>query len=93
MTLADVKASELTPAVRDWVQALLHRPLAANDCVSVVVHSTAPSIAAERTAAWERLRGRLASFRRGGDLLPDAELDAAVDEAMRAVRPGYESLR
>ena len=93
MTTTDIKASDLTPAVRDWVQSRLQRPLAENDRLSLTLLPTSPRSPAERAAAWGRFRARVASFRAGGDAVADRELDAAVDEAMASVRPGYEPVR
>ena len=93
MTTTDIEASDLTPAVRDWVQSRLQRPLAENDRVSLTLLPTSPRNAADRDAAWARFHARLASFRRGGDTVADGEIDAAVDEAMASVRPGYEPVR
>ncbi len=92
MTMTEVMARDMEPATRNAVQSLVHRPLADNDCVSVIVRSEAPRSAAERAAAWERLASSMQELRSSVRATPE-ELDAAINEAMRAVRPGYESVR
>jgi hypothetical protein len=88
MTIAVVKLRDMSPAVRDWVQKLVRKPLGEEDEVSVIVQSASMS-AEEREAAKLGLAGRLAKFRVGADSVADEEIDAAVDEAQTSVRPSY----
>lgn len=89
MDIAAIKARDLTPAVKEWMQSLLGKSIDESDEVSLIVRSTTRQTSAEREAARVRLFDRIAAVHRSTEKVPATELDAAVDEAMSSIRPSY----
>lgn len=83
------KASELPPAVKSAVEQLLGRPIAPDEEISVAAvppRSVPPSESRAAVARnLEALLDRRADKVNG---LPEEEIDAVIDDAIRAVRKG-----
>lgn len=87
------KAKDLDRSVRIWVCSLFGRELADDEQVSVALPNAGEQVAADRAQARRQL---LESMDRLGERfqgVPDDQLDAALDEAMKAARPSYEPQR
>jgi hypothetical protein len=84
------KASELRPQTRAALEAELGRRLQDNEQVSIMVFvpHKAPTGKARREA-WRRLEEHLNRIDEKTKGVPEAEMEAALDEALRGVRPGY----
>ena len=81
------KAAELTPRVREALEALLGRTLQPDESVSVRTYR--PKAAPEgeaRQAAYRRLLDRADRTAERVKNIPDAEIDQAIDEAADFVR-------
>ena len=84
----------LSPDVRNALETLLGRTLSDEEAVSVRPYQPheAPAIEQERSA----VRGLEQYFAKIDQRLrdiPEDELDETIDEAIRSVRPGYQSVR
>jgi len=79
------KVAELSPDTRHAMENLLGRPLRDDEAVSVNIYKPAPTGAA-RTEASQRLRERIDKTARRVNGVPEAEIDAAIDEAVDHVR-------
>lgn len=88
------KVNELTPDVRAAVESLLGRPLEDDEAVtlSALKPHPAPTGDAKKKAA-AQLREQLDLMSERVEAVPAEELEDALDEAMRHVRPGYRSIR
>lgn len=93
MDIAAIKARDLSPAVREWLQGLLRKPLNESDEVSLIVRPSVQPTPEERGRARLKFVETLSTFQREGSGVSEAEIDAAVDEAMTSVRPGYAPIR
>jgi hypothetical protein len=84
------KASELRPQTRAALEAELGRRLQDNEQVSIMVFvpHEAPTGKARREAG-HRLEEHLNRIDEKTKTVPEAEMEAALDEALRSVRPGY----
>jgi L-lactate utilization protein LutC len=84
------KASELRPKTRAALEAELGRRLQDNAQVStmVFVPHEAPTGKARREAG-RRLKEHLNRVDARPKTAPETEMEAALDEALRSVRPGY----
>ena len=81
------KAAELTPQVREALEVLLGRTLEPNESVSVRTYLPKRAPRGEaRKAVYRRLLDRADSTARRVTDIPDAEIDAAIDEAAEFVR-------
>ena len=81
------KAGELPAAAREAIESLLGRALHEDESVSIITYR--PKEAPEgpaREAAYRRLLTRVEKTASKARDLPEAELDAAVDEAVDSVR-------
>jgi hypothetical protein len=82
------KVRDLGIQTREWVARMFGRELAADEQVTVMVfppdHAPSP---VERQAAWERIKKVLDRARENTRDIPEAEMEAAIDEAMSHVRP------
>jgi hypothetical protein len=81
------KARDLSPHVRDALESLLGRSLQEEETVSVQTFPTheAPTGRA-REDAWSRLMERIDKTAGRSSHMPEAELDALIDEASDYVR-------
>jgi hypothetical protein len=81
------KARDLSPDVRDALEALLGRPLQEEETISIQAYATheAPTGRA-RDEAWHRLIERIDKTAARAKDVPEAELDALIDEAADYVR-------
>ncbi len=81
------KARDLSPNVRNALETLLDRPLQEEETVSIQVYPThnAP-MGLEREEAWTRLLDRIDRTAARVKDVPEAELDALIDEAADYVR-------
>lgn len=88
------KAKDLDPSARAWVVSLFGRELRDDEEITVAIPDTAEQrVLGDRAQARRRL---LASMEQLADKfkdVPDDEMEAILDEAMKAVRPSYEPLR
>src|SRR5205823_1528370 len=86
--MATIKAKDLAPATRTWIMDLLHIDLADEDEFTLTwrrpVHVPSPE---ERAAARQGLVDVLGRIDQGTQDVPDEEIDAAIDEAMRSAHP------
>jgi hypothetical protein len=84
------KASELRPKTRAALEAELGRRLQDNEQVSIMVFvpHEAPRGKARREAG-RRLEEELNRIDAKTKTVREAEAEAALDEALRSVRPGY----
>jgi hypothetical protein len=81
------KASELEPEVRRAVETLLGRPLDSDEHVSLNAFRLGPAASGKEYAnASRRLAGRIDKTAKKAEAVSGAELDAAIDEAVDAVR-------
>ena len=87
-------ARTLSPAVRGAIETLLGRSLGDDEAVSVRAYQPheAPTDR-ERPVLVEGLRRYFAKIDEKLKDVPDQDLDEAIDEAIRSVRPGYRSVR
>ncbi len=82
-----VRGSDLSPAVRAWVRDLLHTEPADTAEVSVTLRQAENELTPDpRSAARERLLELMNRLAARTKHIPEAELNAAVEEAMRFVR-------
>jgi hypothetical protein len=79
------KVTELSADARHAVESMLGRPLRDDEAISVNVYKPAPTGAA-REEATERLRQHIDKIAKRVEGIPDAEIDAAIDEAVDYVR-------
>ena len=81
------KARDLSPNVRDALEALLGRTLQEEETVSIQTYPTheAPT-GKERDEAWKRLLDRIDLTAARVKDVPEAELDMLIDEATDYVR-------
>lgn len=88
------KADELAPATRAVVESELGRPLCGDEEVSIMAFLTheAPSGEA-RQEAGRRLEEHFERIDQRTKDIPDREMDAVLDEALRNTRPGYRERR
>ena len=79
------KVAELSVDARHAMESLLGRPLRDDEAVSVNVYKPALTGAA-RDEVSRRLRERIDKTAQKGQGMPEAEIDAAIDEAVDHVR-------
>lgn len=81
------KARDLSPNVRNALEMLLGRPLQEEETVSIQAYPThnAPT-GREREESWKRLLDRIDRTAARVKDVPEAELDALIDEATDYVR-------
>ena len=81
------RARDLSPDVRDALEALLGRPLEEEETISIQAYPTheAPT-GRDRDEAWRRLIERIDKTAARVKDVPEAELDALIDEADIYVR-------
>jgi hypothetical protein len=81
------RANEFTPQEKQAVEVLVGRPLRAGESVSLDVYSC-PSIPEEkqREEAGQRLSAFMDRMAERAKDVPEAEIDAAIDEACDYVR-------
>jgi len=89
MNIAVVKSRDMSPAVREWVQKLMHKPLEEEDEVSLIVRSPGAPTAEEREEARTRLMERIVKIDAASRSTAEAEIDAAVEESQAAVRAAF----
>jgi hypothetical protein len=84
------KAGDLKPQTRVALEAELGRRLEDHEEVSIMVFvpHEAPTGKAHREAR-RRLEEHLHRIDLKTESVPEAEMEAALDEALRSVRPGY----
>ena len=81
------KARDLSPNVRNALELLLGRPLHEEETVSIQAYPTHNAPAGrEREEAWKRLLDRIDRTASRVKDVPEAELDALIDEATDYVR-------
>ena len=87
-------ARRLSPPVRSALEQLLGRALSDDETISVRVYQPheAPSPEQQRAIAGE-LRHYFAKIDEKTKDIPASEQEEILDEAIRAVRPGYRSTR
>jgi hypothetical protein len=86
-----IETAELTAQQKAAIEELLGLPLLDHDAVSV--HTISVPTAAERQAATEKLRNFLNDSNRPRSTCSKEELEDAITEAMRTVRPSYRPMR
>ena len=88
------KANKLTPDVRAAVESLLGRPLENDEAVTLSTRKPhpAPTGSAKKRAAGQ-LKKQLDLMSERAQAASADELEDALDEAMRHVRPSYRSIR
>jgi len=79
------RVGELPVDARHAMEGLLGRPLRDDEAVAVNVYKPAPTDAARDEASW-RLRERIDITAQKVQGVPEAEVDAAIDEAVDHVR-------
>lgn len=81
------KARDLSPDVRGALETLLGRPLREEETISIQAYATheAPTGSA-REEVWERLMERIDKTAARFKDVPEAELDALIDEAAEYAR-------
>ncbi len=81
------KARDLSPNLRNALEMLLGRPLQEEETVSIQAYPThnAPT-GQEREEAWKRLLDRIDRTAARVKDVPEAEIDALIDEATEYVR-------
>lgn len=85
--IAVQKASEIETPARRWLQDLLGRSLSDNEQVIIFVAGVHGSPSpADRQHAFERMNRVLDRAAENMQHVPDAEFEAAVDEAMDQIR-------
>ena len=82
------KVKDLGIGAREWVAQMFGRELAADEQVTVMVFPSehVPS-STERQAAWDRIKKVLDRAGENVGDIPEADVEAAIDEAMAHVRP------
>jgi hypothetical protein len=81
------KARDLSPDVRQAVEILLGRRLQQEETISVQAYPTHEAPAGrEREEGWRRLMERIDKTAARATNVPEAELDALIDEATEYVR-------
>jgi hypothetical protein len=81
------KARDLSPNVRTALETLLGRPLQEEETVSIQAYPTHNSpTGREREEAWKQLLDRIDQTAARVKDVPEAELDALIDEATDYVR-------
>jgi predicted component of type VI protein secretion system len=81
------RASDLPPAMRSAVEQLLGRPVAPDEEISVIAMPPQPVPPLESRAAVARDLEALLNRRADKvERVPEEEIDAAIDEALHAVR-------
>src|SRR3954453_21038057 len=84
---ATVRASDLPPTLREWVRDLLHtEPTDAAELTVTLRQPGEEPTADQRAAARVRLLELMQHIGERTKDIPQAEIDAAVDEAMQFVR-------
>ena len=84
---ATVRASDLSPTLREWVRDLLQtEPTDTAELTVTLRQAGAESTPEERTAARKRLLEMMKTVGERTKDIPQAEIDAAVEEAMQFVR-------
>ena len=82
------KTKDLGVGAREWVAQMFGRELAEDEQVTIMVfpaeHVPSP---AERQAAWKGIKTVLDRATENMRDVPEAEVEAAIDEAMAHVRP------
>jgi hypothetical protein len=85
------KAKDLDKFVRIWVCSLFGRELADDEQVSVALPGIAgEQVATGRSQARRQLLDSMDRLSQRFQNVPAEQLDAALDEAMKAARPSYE---
>jgi len=84
------KASELRPQTRAALEVELGRRLRDDEEVSIMAFATHEAPAGEaRQEAAQKLKEYLDRIDKKTESVPEAEMEAALNEALRSVRPGY----
>jgi hypothetical protein len=84
---ATVRATDLSPTLREWVRDLLHtEPTDAAELTVTLRQPGAEPTPEQRTAARKRLLEVMQAIGDRTKDIPQGEIDAAVDEAMQFVR-------
>ena len=87
-------ARNLSPAVRQALESLLGRALNDEESISVRTYEPHEAPGAEaRRAAVRGLERYFAEMDARRESVSEKELDEALDEALRSVRPGYTPVR
>ncbi len=86
-TTTSLQARDLTPSQRVLVAELLHIDLTEQDALTVTLHRPGESTASDqRVQARERLLSLMSKVKERTKDVPEAEIEAAVAEAMQFVR-------
>lgn len=84
------KAKDLDKSVRNWLRSLFGRDLADDEQVSIALPKADEQVVEDRAQVRRQL---LESMDRLGERfqnVPDEQLMSVLDEAMNAVRPGFQ---
>ena len=85
-------AKDLERPAREWLQQVFGRPIRDDEDVTIVLSAPHPAPdAALRQAAARRLERVLDKAAANMQGVPDADFHGAVDEAMKHIRPSYET--
>jgi hypothetical protein len=86
-----LQSADLSPNQKAAIEEILGRQLLDREAVSV--HTVSFPSAADRQAATENLREFLLDTKRQIPNCSEEELEDAITEAMRSVRPSYQPIR
>jgi len=86
-----LQSTELTHNQKTVIEEILGRQILDQDAISV--HTVSLPSAAERQTATEKLRDFLQDTGRPSPNCSEEELEDALTEAMRSVRPSYRPMR
>ena len=89
--MATIKAKNLAPATRAWLAQILHVDLTEADEVTMTLHRPIHAPTPEqRMAARQDLLQVLHRLDEKTEHAPDEEMDAAIDDAFRHLRPPHD---
>ncbi|HEX3659510.1 MAG TPA: hypothetical protein VHV55_27230 [Pirellulales bacterium] len=84
---ATIKAEDIAPAAREWVASVLHIDLSAGDELTLALRRAGEDEqTSQRADVRKHLLALLAQMDEKTSGVPDAEMDEAIEEAMRSVR-------
>ena len=75
------KVAELSPDIRRAIESLIDRPLENDEAVSINIYKPSPTGYAQKLAS-EKLRARIDQTAQRALEVPDAEVEAAIDEGI-----------
>jgi hypothetical protein len=85
------KVKDLDNEVRVWVCSLFGRELRDDEEVAVALPDAAGQVNGDRAQARRKLLSSMEQLSERFKDVPDDEMEAVLDEAMKSVRPSFES--